>query len=134
MPLSLEDRLDIIDRMSRYGYMMDERAWGRLGDVFAPDIVYDFKGARGGVLRGIEALRERWTESFTDDYPVVGHHVTNIVIGDDDGGRVPVQSMGVIVLHDGTTSTADYHDVFVRTEAGWRIASRTLSMRRRRKP
>lgn len=49
-----------------------------------------------------------------------------LLTGDDGGRRVAVRSKGLAVMDDGTTSTVIYEDVVVRTEAGWRIARRTV--------
>jgi hypothetical protein len=51
--------------------------------------------------------------------------VTNVVVAGGDGGTASVRSKGLSVMADGTAGTVTYDDV-VRTDAGWRIARRTI--------
>ena len=60
----------------------------------------------------------------------LAHHTTNVVVLQDDDGTVRVLSKGIGVGEAGRVGSVTYRDVVVRTEAGWRFASRTAELRR----
>jgi 3-phenylpropionate/cinnamic acid dioxygenase small subunit len=124
MPLSIEDRLSIHELISLHGHLTDDRQHERLHLLFTDDAAYDVSAYGLGVVRGLDALTELFAQR-PGDQPV-GHHVTNVMVGEGDGEIASVRSKGLAVMADGTAGTVTYDDVVVRTGAGWRIARRTI--------
>ncbi|MEV8020374.1 hypothetical protein AB0O76_29350 [Streptomyces sp. NPDC086554] len=60
----------------------------------------------------------------------MGHHVTNIVLSEGEGGRVLARSKGIGVNADGTSGSVTYEDTLVPTDQGWRISHRKVVARR----
>ncbi|AKU16448.1 nuclear transport factor 2 family protein [Luteipulveratus mongoliensis] len=127
MTLDVADRLAIHELMALHGHLADSRGADRLHLLMTDDVVMDVTAYDLGVVDGLEANRRLWTEA-PGNQPV-GHHVTNVMVSEDDDGTVRVRSKGIAVMADGTTGTADYDDVVVRTPDGWRIARRVVGRR-----
>jgi 3-phenylpropionate/cinnamic acid dioxygenase small subunit len=121
------DLLAIHQLMAHYGNLIDERQFSRTAEVFTPDAVYDLADFGFGVARGVAAIVELWTTSTR--HPLA-HHVTNVVVSEDDDGTTRVHSKIVGVGNGGRVGSATYRDVVVRTPGGWRIAERIVTLRR----
>jgi hypothetical protein len=129
MTLRIEDRLAIIDLVGLHGHLMDEGAFDRLGELFSVDASYDLTDFGAGVLHGLDAIREA-APALGDRNPV-GHHVTNIIVGQQqEDGSVPVRSKGIGIGPDGLTGSVTYIDEVRRDDAGWRITFRAVIARR----
>jgi hypothetical protein len=134
MTLSVEDRLSIHELISLHGHLADDREHEKLDLLFTADASYDVTAYGLGVVRGLDALTELFRQR-PGNQPL-GHHVTNVIVdptGDtgDTGDTAGVRSKGLAVMADGTAGTVTYDDVVVRTDAGWRIARRTVVPARR---
>jgi 3-phenylpropionate/cinnamic acid dioxygenase small subunit len=127
--LSTADRLAIHELMNLHGHLMDDGAFDRLDELFTSDVVYDVSAFGVGKLVGIDAIRAA-ALALGDRNPL-GHHVTNIVIVDADTDVAHVRSKGLGVRADGTTGSLVHDDTVRRTASGWRIASRTITPRRK---
>lgn len=128
MAISFEDRAAIIDLISLHGHVFDDGDLDRLDALFTPSVEYDVTALGGEVLHGIEAIRAA-ALALGDGNPL-GHHVTNIVIGEHIDGTVGVRSKGIGVNTDGTVGTVTYEDTVVDNGSGWRIDRRTVVPRR----
>lgn len=126
---TVEDRVAITELISSHGHLFDNGELERLGELFTEDVRYDVTQVGGGVLSGIEAIREA-ARQLGDRNPVA-HHVTNIVVTDLQDDTAHVRSKGLAVMTDGTTGSATYEDTVVRTEAGWRLQHRVVTPRTR---
>jgi SnoaL-like protein len=128
MALSTEDRLSIHELISLHGHLTDDREHEKLHLLFTDDASYDITAYGLGVVQGLDALIELFRQR--PGTQPVGHHATNVIVG--PGGeatgddRATVRSKGLAVMADGTAGTVTYDDVVVRTDAGWRIARRTV--------
>lgn len=129
MRLSAEDRLAIHELVALHGHLMDDGAFDRLGELFTDDVEYDVTAYGFGVLRGHEAVAA--AARALDDGNPLGHHVTNIVVGEDLDGTVRARSKGLGVRTDGTVGTVVYEDVIRRGPTGWRISRRRVVPRHR---
>lgn len=118
------DRLDIHELINLHGHLMDEGEFGRLGELFTEDVVYDISAFGGGLLRGPAAVAEAG-RALGDGNPLA-HHVTNVVVVEIAGDRARVRSKGLAVMSGGTTGSVVYDDELWRTERGWRIAVRRV--------
>jgi hypothetical protein len=126
--LSVEDRLAVTELISLHGHLIDAGAMERLHELFTPDVVYDVSHLGGGMLTGIDAIREAGLALGADN--PVAHHVTNIVINRIDDDHVAAWSKGLGIRTDGTVGSVVYKDIVVRTQMGWRISHRAVLARR----
>jgi hypothetical protein len=122
------DRLEIHELLARYGHLLDERAFERLGEVFTPDVRYDATDFNRPLWKGLAAVIDGMRE---DTGHPVAHHSTNVILGaPEPDGSVRVLSKGPGVGRNGRVGSATYQDVVVPTADGWRVASRTVTLRR----
>jgi hypothetical protein len=126
--LSTADRLAVHELLGLHGHLMDGGEFGRLGELFTADVVYDVSAYGAGVLRGRQQI-EAAARALGDRNPV-GHHVTNIVVAEDPDGTVRARSKGLGVGADGRVGSVVYDDVLRRDGDGWRICRRTVTPRR----
>ena len=124
--LPVEDQLAIHELLARYGHLIDERAFDRLGEVFADDATYDATDFDLPVWRSLGEIVAGMTAST--QHPLA-HHATNVVIaGSND--EVAVHSKGIGVGAGGRVGSVTYHDVARRTPDGWRLSRRVVLLRR----
>lgn len=126
----LLDRQEITDLLHEYCRTLDLMDLQALAAVFTEDCLVDYgpeerlqSHGAAGVARD---LRRMWRWSRTS------HHLSNVQITFEDEDHANGISY-LIAWHerpDGSTGTlwGQYHDQFVRTAAGWRIARRRLLM------
>jgi len=128
MRLDVADRLAIHELLGLYGHLIDEQRWSDLDQVFTQDIVFDASDFNHMITRSLSELQAHWS-SDGRMHPLA-HHATNIVVSVDDDGTVRARSKGIGVGRKGRVGSATYHDVLVRTDAGWRLAERRAVLRR----
>jgi 3-phenylpropionate/cinnamic acid dioxygenase small subunit len=127
MPLTADDRAVVAELIALHGHLCDDGDLEGLEAVFTPDVVYDVTALGGGVLKGVDGLRD--AALALGDVNPVGHHVTNVVVRDAEDGTVRARSKGLGVNADGTVGSVTYDDTVVATGAGWRISHRVVSPR-----
>ena len=121
MSLTLSDRLEMIELVSRYNHAVDNRNAETWADTFTPDGVFCMVG--GPEVRGRAALIK-----MVEDLPEPGpdphrHWTTNFVIeGDAQHAEMRVD----LAVLSGTSvlGTGRYVNELVRTDAGWRFTRR----------
>ena len=125
--LPVEDRLDIHELAARYGTVVDDRDWEHLDEVFTVDATFELQGFGrvDGRYDGLDAIRALMTAG---PHPVA-HHVTNVLVDSHDG-LVTMRSKIVGTTPRGGAGSADYADVLRLEPVGWRIARRTVTLRR----
>lgn len=122
------DLFAIHDLMARYGHVIDERRWAGFADVFTADCHYDASDFGMPVWHSLQELTDGMRAS--DAHPVA-HQATNVVVGAPEAdGSVRVLSKGLGVGVKGRVGSAVYEDIAVRTDDGWRLASRIATLRR----
>ena len=128
-PLDLADRQDLLDLAARYARAVDTRDFAALAEVFTPDAVLDTgRAQRAGVAAITEAMQGLLR------YEATTHVLGQQVIDHSDEGATGVTYCTAHHLTvDGDRRTdkvmhIHYHDRFVRTTDGWRIASRRLDL------
>lgn len=126
--LEASDRFGIHELIALYGHLVDERRWDDLSLVFCPDARYDFTDFGQGITRSVDELAALWAREEAR-HPLA-HHASNIVLTENSDGTVEVVSKGIAVGANGRVSSIRYRDTVIQTPAGWRIASRTATMRR----
>lgn len=126
--MSTEDRIAIAELIAQHGHLFDNGELDRLAELFTTDIRYDVSALGGGVLEGIDAIRDAAVR-LGEGNPVA-HHVTNVVVLHLEDDVAKVRSKGLAVMADGTSGSATYDDTVVRTPEGWRLAHRVIHPRR----
>jgi ketosteroid isomerase-like protein len=116
--LAPADQLAIRRVVELYGYLIDNRMFSRIDEVFTEDIVYDVSDFGHGVLHGIPAVVEFWR---TTSHPLA-HHATNVFIEERDDGTAAVIVMLIGVGYKGRVGSATYYDTAVQTPDGWRLS------------
>ncbi|MCP5395201.1 MAG: nuclear transport factor 2 family protein [Sphingomonadaceae bacterium] len=121
------DEREIHRGLAIFARILDNKAWDRLGEVFAEDIAFDY-GA-GGEQRGMAALRANM-QRFLDQCGPSQHLLGSIMVdveGDKATSRAYVQARhqraddpaGAIF-----DSCGEYVDRWERRQEGWRIVRR----------
>ncbi len=128
--LDVADRLAIHELLGRYGHLVDERRWVDLHLVFVDDVRYDATDFDMPVTTSLAELVAEWTSEAGMARHPLAHHTTNVVVDEDPDGTVRVRSKGIGVGAGGRVGSVTYLDVVVRTDAGWRLAERTVELRR----
>lgn len=126
---TLLDEREITRLALRYCRALDTKDWSALDDVFLPDANADLGGPTE--LVGIEEIRTRIRTALghlDDSQHLVGNHEV-VVDGDTATHRCYLQAQHVRHAATGGPNyivAGRYEDRLVRTDAGWRIAHRTL--------
>ncbi len=128
--LDVGDRLAIHELLALYGHLVDERRWDELDRVFTDDVVYDASDFAMPVTHTLAELVAEWASDAGMARHPLAHHATNVVVTEDADGTVRVLSKGIGVGPGGRVGSVTYRDVAVRTPGGWRLASRTVTLRR----
>ncbi|HEX5947714.1 MAG TPA: nuclear transport factor 2 family protein [Acidimicrobiales bacterium] len=128
--LGIEDRMAIHELLALYGHVIDERRWTDLDQVFTADAIYDGTDFGMPVTRSLADLIAEWTSEEGLTRHPLAHHATNIVVTARDDGTALVRSKGIGVGNGGRVGSVTYVDEAVRTDAGWRLRSRTVTLRR----
>jgi len=128
---TLLDDHEIRQLAFRYCRALDTKDWALLDDVFLPDATGQMGSPK--VLVGIEAIRDRIRtalEQLDDSQHLVGNHEI-AVDGDTATHRCYLQAQHVREAASGGPNyivAGRYEDRLVRTELGWRIEHRTLTV------
>src|SRR5690242_8943714 len=125
--MELADRVELHELPGRYGDAIDDRAWDRLDQIFTADAVFDMVDLGAARCEGLEAIKR-----FMDveaQHPRT-HTMTNIYVDETPTG-VQLRFRIVALLGGGLVGTASYYDDVVKTDAGWRVAHRVVTRRRR---
>ena len=128
---ALIDEREIRDVAFRYCRALDTKDWALLDDVFVPDAT----GQLGTptTLVGIEAIRDRIRTALAhldDSQHLVGNHEI-AVDGDAATHRCYLQAQHIREAATGGPNyivAGRYEDQLARTDAGWRITHRTLTV------
>jgi len=124
------DRAAIADLVYEYARTMDLNLPSELAALFTEDCVVDYGEGLGGRIDGRAAL-ERFVADSLPNVEATSHHVSNVQVRFEG----PAAATGVAYLYawhrfaderQDATLWGQYHDRFVRTSSGWRIAQRTL--------
>jgi hypothetical protein len=125
--LSVDERLALHELAARYANILDRGEFGRAGEVFTVDAVYDLEDLGYGVIVGAEAIAAFWERS--GDHPLA-HHSTDVEAWRDRDGTVRIYSKILGVGAGGRVGSVVYRDVAVATPQGWRLTLRVGQLRR----
>jgi hypothetical protein len=127
---SVPDRLEIDGLLTAYAQAVDDRAWDRLDEVFAPDAHLDYRSA-GGIHGAFPEVRQ-WLAEVLPLFTWTQHLVANRVVtfdpsGDTARARSDFHNPNEMVV-DGEpwlfVVGGRYHDRLERLPVGWRITHR----------
>ncbi len=128
---ALLDRQEIEDLLIRYGSALDERDWQKLCRCFTPDACADYGDF--GQYDGYEAI-EGVCRSTLIPLDSSQHLIGNIEVhlaGDIATTRCNLQAQHTREIPEGgnnLTFGCVYRDELIRTEEGWRIRKRQMSI------
>ncbi len=130
MPLSVDDRLEILDLVTRYNHAVDSGDVDTRADTFTEDGVWD--SGTAGVISGREAIREhaRTRAPFSHTWK----HWTNSPIIEGDGDSATIRQYLCLLGIDGDPRPrmiGTYEDTLRREPEGWRFAVRKLRVHAR---
>ena len=123
------DRLELHELPGRYGDIIDDRDWDRLGRIFTEDAVFDLSPLGSRVCNGLADIREFMDKEA--DHPRT-HLMTNIYVDETpDGVKMCFR---IVALRKGLpVGSASYYDTVVKTPDGWRVKDRVVMFQRRDK-
>ena len=123
------DREEIAELMHRYAWMVDERRWELMDEVFAEGATLDYTSTGGEKGPYRETLA--WLGRALASWPLNLHHITNLSVeftGDGARARTAFFAPMGRVRPDGSqeviTTVGYYFDRLEQTPRGWRIAER----------
>ena len=127
-PLTLDDRSALAELAARYAAAVDFRDFDRLREVFVVDCRLDTgRGVRDGIDAVLEAMQGLLRYEATTH--VLGQQLLEHHDGDVRGVTYCTAhhlSMNGDSDRTDTVMHIRYHDLFVRTDDGWRISTRRL--------
>jgi len=130
------DREEISELLHRYAWMVDERRWELMDEVFAPGATLDYTSTGGEKGPYRETLA--WLDRALAPWPLNLHHITNVSVelaGDAAQARsaffAPMGRERPDGSHEVITTVGYYLDRLVRTPRGWRIAERVCRQKLR---
>ena len=125
---NLADRAELADLAALYAVIVDQREFTRFDEVFTADALLDTgRGRRSGLVEITDAMAGLLRYEATSH--ILGQQLLSVA---DDGGITSVTYCEAHHLSvDGaeridTVMHIHYHDRFVPTPDGWRIAHRRL--------
>jgi uncharacterized protein (TIGR02246 family) len=135
-PLRAEDRDEIADLLARYCFAIDLRDWDRLCEVFGRDAVITYSGPR--TTTGIDAIVDFFRTKASVAAATQHLLQTSQVWATGPDGAAGLTHVTAHHVPDGAARPADeastytvtgtYADEFIRTDEGWRIARRVLTL------
>jgi len=137
MAVAGQDDIEAIEQLkARYFRMMDTKDWDGLAAVFADDVEIDMTGEGGGVTRSVAEYMPYLRQNIETVTTVHHGHMPEIEL------TSPATATGVWAMEDELWwptggplahlhGYGHYHETYVKTPAGWRIKTMTLTRLRR---
>lgn len=120
--LNSDDVLAIQAVIVKYGFLIDDREFDRLSEVFTDDAVVDYRPSGTGPYAGLAEIDQAMR---TLQHPVQ-HMLVSHIIDNVSGDEVVTRTKALVPLHDGGIADIAYRDVLVRTPSGWRIKDKSI--------
>ena len=117
--MDLADRVALHELPGRYGDLIDDRDWDGLSQIFLEDATFE---VLGDVLEGLDGIRDFMRGA---NHPRT-HLMTN-VYADETSEGVILRFRIIAMRRDGRIVSGRYRDVVVKTDDGWRVASRVYT-------
>ncbi|MEJ5976317.1 nuclear transport factor 2 family protein [Novosphingobium sp. PS1R-30] len=122
------DWLAITELKARYCRLLDTKDWEGWGQLFTEDFHQDVTGSGGGVFDGRDAAVAATRASIGT--AKTAHQVHSPEISIDGDAATAIWALQDRVIWDGDralTGYGHYHERYVRTADGWRIAEQRLT-------
>lgn len=122
------DWLAICNLKAAYCRLLDTKDWEGWGQLFTEDFLQDVSPSGGGVFHGREAAVAATRASIETAKTAHQVHFPEITIEGDEARAIwPLQDR--LIWEDGRSLNAfgHYHERYVRTSEGWRIAEQKLT-------
>jgi hypothetical protein len=131
----LEDRLAIIELISRLSLAIDAKDWAAMGQLFTDTVYHDRTSLTGGepYTAPVAQFVEGWRQTL-EPMDAVHHQITNHLIGfDGDEATCTANMQGTHVLANasgGPIWTVGGRHLYQlkRSPSGWRIAGITFTL------
>jgi 3-phenylpropionate/cinnamic acid dioxygenase small subunit len=128
-PQSHDDWRAIEQVLYDYAWMVDQRKWEMMDEVFAPGATIDYSSTGG--RKGPYRPTLEWLNRALSPWPINLHHITNVSIrisADTAESRcyflAPMGRNKPDGAQEVITNAGFYLDSLVRTPGGWRIKER----------
>jgi hypothetical protein len=112
-----------------YGFLIDDREWDRLDEVFTEGAVVDFRDHSSQPPAGLAPIigRAEIVRQFRDvlTHPYQ-HMLVSHVIEDISPDEVIVRSKALLPVPGGSVADIMYRDTVIRTPDGWRISHKAI--------
>jgi hypothetical protein len=115
--VDIEDRIELLQLPGRYGDIIDNKEWSRLGEIFTSDATFVVNSRRADTLAGIVEFM-----AIEPRHPLT-HLMVNVYADEVDGETV-LHSRAITMQPGGTMTSGRYRDLVVKTPDGWRIKAR----------
>jgi hypothetical protein len=132
--LSAEDRFSLLDLIHQFYRLVDSGRASETAVLFSADgsLTFAVGSPKPGTIRGAEiALAMRDRERLTD--VTTRHVISNVVFAQESDGKISAHYLMTLFRADtGPRTTvpafvADIDEIFMRTDDGFRIFSRTVT-------
>ena len=126
----ISDRLEIQELLTSYSHAVDRRRWDDLDDLFTSDAVIDYtaSGSIRGSLPELKAHLVSIMPLLLSYQHLVGTSLLTVSGNEATGSSICFNPMVIDGGQDAPPRVFFcglwYHDRFVRTTAGWRMAER----------
>jgi hypothetical protein len=129
----LADRQAVVDVCVNYALALDSRDWARLRECFTAEAVADYGGAINAGYDAIEATCRAALEPLDASQHLLGNHLVTLDAANRDAATSVCYFQAQHVkagLAGGPhfVVAGRYDDGLVRTDRGWRIQHRTLTI------
>ena len=127
MALDIQDKFAIEELLRRCCYNADYNPPESMREVFTPDAVFEVP-AMDISCQGIDNIIAFFTQSRAG-FSSARHIINNVVVEGDGDSAKSSAYLQVLRTDGGATaivSVARYLDTLKRTDAGWRLAHRTV--------
>lgn len=125
--LEFGDWLAICNLKAEYCRRLDTKDWEGFKALFTEDCVIDTRPAGGTVERGRESFVAMVSLSLADAKTAHQIHSPQIALDGDRAAVVWAMQDRVIKDTFALTGYGHYHETYVRTVDGWKIAEQTLT-------
>ena len=123
---ALEAERAVRDGLARFARVIDGKDWAALGDVFAPDLTFDYGTGESAGIAALEANMRRFLDACGPTQHLIGS-VTVEVTGQTALSRAYVQARHQRAADPAGTvfdTCGEYIDRWELRTAGWRIVRR----------
>lgn len=122
------DWLAIANLKAAYCRLLDTKDWDGWGQLFTEDFHLDVTGSGGDVTVGRDAVVASVRGSIDSAKSAHQVHFPEITVNGDEAHAIwPMQDRVVWEGSRALTGYGHYHERYVRTKDGWRIAEQKLT-------